>query len=216
MDKNILQLREYHITRGRNKSSAPIYPITKAECIIGEIGGNGVTEVASLPEPGENGKIYYNTTDRKYYVYDTESSAYNAIAKETPEKPGLPIATDIESDDSTTTVGETAYGLLPNTFYNLNDLINSIGMETTHIYLIDATHDDDSFTRQYIWRLTVPGTDGESVTILSGFSLDIEEDDLAIPEASKDILDDLEPNHTYEFNVLEGVLFVADVTNAST
>lgn len=177
---------------------------------------NEVTKVATLPEVGELGKIYYDTTNDKYCVYDAENTKYKDLAEEIVEKPGLPIATEIESDDSTTTVGETAYGLLPNTFYNLNNLINSIGMETTHIYLIDATHDDDSFTRQYIWRLTVPGTDGESVAIPSGFSLDIEEDDLAIPEASKDILDDLEPNHTYEFNVLEGVLFVADVTNAST
>lgn len=40
-----------------------------------EVGGNGtgVTSVSSLPATGEEGKIYYNTTDNKYYIYNTDS-----------------------------------------------------------------------------------------------------------------------------------------------
>ena len=70
MDKDqIIQLRNHHLKQGRNNDRRPIYPITKAECIIGDVGG-GVKKVDTLPETGEAGKIYYNTTDGTYYVYD--------------------------------------------------------------------------------------------------------------------------------------------------
>lgn len=70
MDKDqIIQLRNHHLKQGRNNDRRPIYPITKAECIIGDVGG-GVEKVDTLPETGEAGKIYYNTSDGKYYAYD--------------------------------------------------------------------------------------------------------------------------------------------------
>lgn len=72
MDKEqIIQLRNHHLKQGRNNDRKPIYPITKAECIIGDVGG-GVEKVDTLPEKGEEGKIYYNTTDKKYYTYTNE------------------------------------------------------------------------------------------------------------------------------------------------
>ena len=72
MDKEqIIQLRNHHLKQGRNNDRRPIYPITKAECIIGDVGG-GVEKVDTLPEKGEEGKIYYNTTDKKYYTYTNE------------------------------------------------------------------------------------------------------------------------------------------------
>lgn len=70
------QLRNYHIRRGsRPKDSTPLYPITKAENIIG---GAGVTQVAELPATGDEGKIYYNTTEKKYYTY-TEENGWSEI-----------------------------------------------------------------------------------------------------------------------------------------
>lgn len=72
MDKEqIIQLRNHHLKQGRNNDRRPIYPITKAECIIGDVGG-GVEKVDTLPETGEEGKIYYNTTNKKYYTYTNE------------------------------------------------------------------------------------------------------------------------------------------------
>lgn len=44
-------------------------PIEKALQRIGGI-GSGITQVAELPATGEEGKIYYNTTNKKYYVYN--------------------------------------------------------------------------------------------------------------------------------------------------
>lgn len=44
--------------------------------------GNGVTKVDTLPEQGEQGKIYHNTTDGKYYVYDgSKYSEFGASLK---------------------------------------------------------------------------------------------------------------------------------------
>lgn len=72
MDKDqIIQLRNHHLKQGRNNDRRPIYPITKAECIIG--GAGGVQKVDTLPEKGEEGKVYYNTTEKKYYIYTEEN-----------------------------------------------------------------------------------------------------------------------------------------------
>lgn len=78
MDKDqIIQLRNHHLKQGRNNDRRPIYPITKAECIIGGAGG-GVEKVDTLPEKGEEGKIYYNTNDKKYYTY-TNKDGFDEI-----------------------------------------------------------------------------------------------------------------------------------------
>lgn len=83
MDKDqIIQLRNHHLKQGRNNDRKPIYPITKAECIIGDVGG-GVEKVASLPKKGEEGKIYYNTTNKQYYRYH-EGSGFSTMGLEDP------------------------------------------------------------------------------------------------------------------------------------
>lgn len=40
--------------------------------VVPIIKGSGVTRVTSLPETGEEGKIYYNTNNKKYYTYTNE------------------------------------------------------------------------------------------------------------------------------------------------
>ena len=83
MDKDqIIQLRNHHLKQGRNNDRRPIYPITKAECIIGDVGG-GVQKVDTLPEKGEEGKIYYNTTSKQYYRYH-EGSGFSTMGLEDP------------------------------------------------------------------------------------------------------------------------------------
>lgn len=46
--------------------------------VVPIIKGSGVTRVASLPEKGEEGKIYYNTNNKKYYTY-TNEGGFNEI-----------------------------------------------------------------------------------------------------------------------------------------
>lgn len=77
--EQIVQLREHDLNRGHNRSQTPVYPITVPESIEGlaeylsNAGIAGTTTVDELPASGEEGKIYYNTSDGKYYVYSTNS-----------------------------------------------------------------------------------------------------------------------------------------------
>jgi len=41
--------------------------------------GDGVTKVAELPSEGVVGRIYYNTTDKKYYVYNETTSDFTEL-----------------------------------------------------------------------------------------------------------------------------------------
>lgn len=45
--------------------------------------GGGVEKVATLPEKGEEGKIYYNTTNKQYYRYH-EGSGFSTMGLEDP------------------------------------------------------------------------------------------------------------------------------------
>lgn len=202
MDKNILQLREYHINRGKNKSSAPIYPITKAECIIGDVGG-GVTKVNTLPETGEAGKIYYNTSDNTYYVYNNdkfEPIAKQGMAKGTPEIIGHYA---ISGSDLT----GVNLKLQPNTYYNLSDAIwftdqdldnPDVGSLTFTFDGLDGTAD---VVNSYVFRMII-GVASPNLVFTGVF----------IPDVTKEILDDLELNHEYEFNVFDKYMLVTDVT----
>ena len=64
---------------------------------------------------------------------------------------------------------------------------------------------DGDYTVSYIWRVTAPSC--LSITVPTS---------TIIPEASNDILSAFEAMHSYEFNVLQGVLLVTDITNASS
>ena len=61
----------YIITEGYERSKVYIDEVLrkKLESIIESMDLNGVTSVNELPDSGEEGKIYYNTSDGKYYVY---------------------------------------------------------------------------------------------------------------------------------------------------
>lgn len=195
MDRNILQLREYHINRGKNKSSAPIYPITKAECIIGEIGGSGVTKVDVLPATGEEGKIYYNTTTKQYYTYD--GNIFVPLAAQ-----GMPIGEAPENiNDSPNT--QCTYVLRPNVFYDFDEFYTTdttLAPKPATINFSDI--DNENVANSYVFRMTIP-TSG---------TMNINMQGPIITDSAKEILDALETGHTYEFNVFHGVLLITDIT----
>lgn len=92
MDKEkIIQLRNSHINNGKNRGKTPIYPITYAEAVkyydhndssihtvADALANSGVTKVDTLPEEGDEGKIYYNATEKKYYTY-TEENGWSEV-----------------------------------------------------------------------------------------------------------------------------------------
>ena len=152
---------------------------------------NGVTKVATLPETGEEGKIYYNTTTKIYYVSD--GSTYTPIGVE-----GMPVIDAEYTEEESQGVSFHRYTLDPNNFYEFTETYTS--SEISNIRIDLSANTDDGRTKSYIWRLKY----STGMNIIIGNAV--------IPDATKEILDDLEDGHTYEFNVLEDVLLVTDIT----
>lgn len=203
MDKDqIIQLRNHHLKQGRNNDRKPIYPITKAECIIGDVGG-GVEKVNILPEKGEEGKIYYNTTDGTYYVYNNdkfEPIAKQGMAKGTPEITGHYA---ISGSDLT----GVNLKLQPNTYYNLSDAIwfTDQDLETPDVgsltFTFEGLDGTDDTTNSYVFRM-----------IIGVNSPNLKFNGVLIPDVTKEVLDNLEQGHKYEFNVFDRYMLVTDVT----
>ena len=86
MSKNIqiVQLREHDLNRGASKDSTPVFPITKASAIEGmseflrDLNINGVTPISDISDVNspEKGKIYYEESTDKYYVYNEAQSNF--------------------------------------------------------------------------------------------------------------------------------------------
>lgn len=51
----------------------------KTKVVLESQGGDGVTKVSALPESGVAGRIYYNTADGKYYVYNETTSVFTEL-----------------------------------------------------------------------------------------------------------------------------------------
>ena len=195
MDRYKFQLRNYHIRRGRPKDSTPLYPVTKAEYIIGDV--SGVTKVTSLPETGEAGKIYYNTTDNKYYLYN--GTSYSPIGSQ-----GMPIG---ETPENTSiTPSKVDYTLAANTFYNLDTFYTTSDDEVPKdaTFRFDGIASEDAMNT-YVFRMTVPDAGVPNMTF----------NYVIIPDSTKEVLDALEEGHTYEFNVFGNVMLVTDITQTT-
>lgn len=87
--------------------------------------GDGVTKVAELPSEGVTGRIYYNTTDKKYYVYDETTSDFTELG-------GNINPTDIMPTVEQTTTSEESGGTNVVTFTFPNG-------ETTEVSIKNGT-----------------------------------------------------------------------------
>lgn len=204
MDKNLIQLRNYHLRRGKNNDSTPIYPITKPECIKGlseyiqdNVEMNGVTPVDTLPATGEQGKVYYNTTDNKYYIYNG-----------TDFKPfGGDVNPQIVDDLQGTIIGDDKiisgiqYTLEPNVYYDLGTAVTAFN---DSLNLVVEESVDEALT--YYGRFTVSSeyTTGTPNISLPAFVI--------IPDEQQERLNDMEASHTYEFNIFANVFMISDIT----
>ena len=169
----------------------------------GAADGGGVTKVNTLPETGEAGKIYYNTSDNTYYVYNNdkfEPIAKQGMPKGEPEITGHYVISGTDKNGASIT-------LQPNTYYNLSDAIwfTNQDLEDPDIAGLTFTFDGldgtvDS-TNSYVFRMII-GVDSPNLVFNGIF----------IPDVTKEVLDNLELNHEYEFNVFDKYMLVTDVT----
>jgi len=199
MSENILQLRNHHLKQGRSNDRKPIYPITKAECIIGDIGG-GVQKVNILPEEGEEGKIYYNTSDMQYYKYDVENGFTNLGIVPMPYG-------ETPSNESRNPDQSIVYTLKPNVYYDFDTFYTINPNHTplpTRINFADINA--PGIVNSYVFRITIPSTGLGNITF----------NGIKIPVSTEEILDNLEPTHRYEFNVFGKVLLITDITEESS
>ena len=146
MDKDqIIQLRNHHLKQGRNNDRRPIYPITKAECIIGDIGG-GVEKVDTLPETGKEGKIYYNTSDGTYYGYDKKGFTAIGSDIETVASLGSTFADMTSVDTPIPVPAGSDRSALPRLVYKYSDESSDTKLWITHI----SQQDENYFINQQL------------------------------------------------------------------
>lgn len=199
--EQIVQLREHDMNRGHNKSKTPVYPVTVPEAILGFDSLGGATIVETLPETGRAGIIYYNTEDSNYYVY-TENGFKEFGAQE-----GLPIVRNPAVHKLNGEEQEYEYDLEPNKYYWFGRIGGTISDESIigpdGIPDIDApsltlhVDFDSTIARSYVGRFTA-NADSPSITLVGAHFAD------DIP--------DIETNHAYEFNILNSVCKITDIT----
>lgn len=206
MDKRkLIQLRNHHLKQGKNNDRTPIYPITVPEAItnlkeyLEGIGvGSDILIVEELPgdDDVEVGKVYYNSTDNTFYVYDINQgfvSVGNPSMRTIKEEYGDEIAHISQGQ----TVMPNGFILEPDNLYDLTGYITGLAN-----IQIELAHNDEVYARCYTWRVTFPNA-------TFGIALP---STLVIPDTTHEVLDGLEANHTYEFNVFGNVLLVVDIT----
>ena len=170
---------------------------------VGGEGGN-VSNISSLSEIGKAGEIYYNTTDKKYYVY-TENGFTEFGAQE-----GLPIVRNPAVHKVNGEEQEYEYDLEPNKYYIFGRIGGTAPIETLvgpdGVAFIDApsltfhVNEDSDIAKSYVGRF-IANVDSPSITLVGAHFAD------DIP--------DIESGHTYEFNVLYDTCLITDITYTS-
>lgn len=185
--EQIVQLREHDLNRGHNKSQTPVYPKTIAAAVEGlEDIGRGITEVTELPETGEEGKIYYNTTDKNYYTYNSNEAKFTMLGNS-----DIPIVVlDIDKNDR--------YEIESNIYYILQGF--ATGINSPVIRLTDFSY---NVGKQYFGRFTAQ-IDNQP------FEFEVDRGTVYIPDEDAEI--EILANHTYEFNILLDIILLKDIT----
>lgn len=199
-------------------------------------GDSGVTSVSVLPDIGEVGKIYYNTTDGKYYTYSTDDGFVSIIDTGSLPSTAIPIVVssaakhtyvyEMQGDNKTITVyagddedfataGSTAplgsrdtqgFYLEANKFYELGTVSSDDGLR------ICCVSNSTAEVKEYMGRFTVSGSENLTLTCIRSAATSQATVDATIPIIIPDDTPDLEPDHTYEFNISASVLAIKDIT----
>lgn len=193
----------YVITEGFVKNRVFIDEILAK--YFAELDISGTEQVEELPETGEQGRVYYNTTDGKYYVYDGDDFSEFGAKTELPD--GLPIVRNPAVHKLNGEEQDYEYDLEPNKYYWFGRIGGTISGESIvgpdGIPDIDApsltlhVDYDSTIARSYVGRFTA-NADSPSITLVGAHFTD------DIP--------DIEANHAYEFNILNGICKITDIT----
>ena len=199
--------------------------------ILEHLDVGGVTKVASLPETGEAGKIYYNTTSNTYYLHDGTSYVPVGIVEDTsfPLVPKAGVIYHIV-DRATDTDGYFAYDGTSYRQFCAHSYPVVTPAEPAHT--VDDTYDTVSYTLQpnkyYSLSGVGGGTDQTKTRVLAlQFTpkTNVAEQyvgrvscdgpvQLQLPAGIHlpDEHPDLEEDHTYEFNILYDTCLITDIT----
>ena len=177
----------------------------------------GVINVVTLPVTGEAGRIYYNTTDNKYYIYeDGAFTEFGAVVNPEIEIVANPQPSfadvssgkdDSDSEEETETENEgegegndepqtiiVQYNIEPNKYYMFGTRTSAFKLNFTL---------DNTYAKQYLGRFTASG---DSVSLVLPANVHIPDD----------MQPDIEDDHTYEFNILHDICLITDITYTTT
>lgn len=170
-----------------------------------ELDISGTEQVEALPATGEQGRVYYNTTDGKYYVYDGDDFSEFGAKTELPD--GLPIVRNPAVHELNGEEQEYEYDLEPDKYYVFGRIGGTAPQESLvgpdGVVVIDAPSltfhitEDSNTAKSYVGKF-IANADSPSITLVGAHFAD------DVP--------DLEANHTYEFNILNGICKITDIT----
>lgn len=134
---------------------------------IGE-GGNGVISVSVLPNTGEVGKIYYNTTDGKYYVYSDGS--FKKFSADVVISAGLP---------QTGEAGTLYYNTLDGKYYCYDGIGFKAFVTTGGIPIITVENTKNTYVYEVVG-------DNKTETVFTGTDEDFAAYSSTVPQGSRD------------------------------
>lgn len=154
----------------------------------------GVIVVSTLPQTGEEGNIYYDTTTKKYYTYDS-TNGFEPISKSIIDiiSDAQPMTSEEATAEFGFTIPGSAYSIEPNKLYLLGTVQGCLA--------ISPAEESDTEALQYMCRFTA------MLPTPNGYPLIIK--DATVPDNTIEI----EEGHTYELNILHGVAMLADITS---
>lgn len=168
---------------------------------------SGIEKVVDDPDSPEDGKIYYNTLTKEYRVYNSDTQEWDKFA--VVEHIGLPLVTsNFEVQEGYPVVGGEdtldGYKVYSNKFYNFSSVVAD-GSPLALYFPELASSDNNSYVLSFVGSFLAPND-------VSGFSFTLY-DNVHLDDASSEIT--IEAGHMYEFNVLNRVCKLTDITVSS-
>lgn len=154
---------------------------------------SGVTQVDALPDTGEEGKIYYNTTDGKYYTFNGDEYSELGCCLDFDTPTGV-----VESSGSGgLTTYDVTFTIKDNTYSDLGTVGTPTTGQNIHIEFADS-----SVLHRCIGCFKISSQGSASLHLPLGISFPTDLANFTF-----------DSGHTYEFNILYNTCLVHDITS---